>query len=102
MFIVVLKNGEIHSFASEVEHDKFKAVFENNINSYKDKEYIESVLQQLKEVLPDEGFKMSVEYSNCRVTEYRVFQSLGYELSDADYMINVLRLVKEGQELIEL
>lgn len=101
-FIVILKNGEIHSFAPEVEEDKFKAVFENNINSYKDEEGIEGVLQQLKAVLPVEDFKISVEYSNCRVTEYRVFQSLGCELTDADYMINVLRLVKEDQELVEL
>ncbi|MCG1009705.1 aminopeptidase P family protein [Salinicoccus sp. ID82-1] len=101
-FIVILRNGEIHSLVPEVEQDKFKAVFENNVISYKDEEGIEGALQQLKAVLPQEDFRASVEYSNCRVTEYRVFRSLGCELTDADHLINALRLIKEDQEIAEL
>ncbi|TVT27414.1 aminopeptidase P family protein [Salinicoccus cyprini] len=101
-FLVILRNGEIHSLVPEVEQDKFKAVFENNVISYKDEEGIEGALQQLKAVLPQEDFRASVEYSNCRVTEYRVFQSLGCELTNADHLIDSLRLIKEDQEITEL
>lgn len=101
-FIVILKNGEVHSLVPEVEQDKFKAVFGNDVINYKDEEGIEDALQQLKSVLPNGDLKISMEYSNCRVTEYQVFQSLGCELIDADHLINSLRLIKEDEELVEL
>lgn len=101
-FIVILSNGEVHSFFPEVEQDKFKEVFENNMISYKDEEGIEEALQHLKAVLPSRDLIIGMEYNNCRVTEYQIFQSFGDVLIDTDHIINSLRLIKEDKEIAEL
>ncbi len=97
-FILILKNGETFALVPEVELDKFETIFAENIFSYKDESGPEEALKKLRKRLSEKSSVVSVEYSNCRVMEYRVFESLGKEIKNADDMVNKLRVSKTKEE----